>query len=360
MNKVKPNKHPLISVLMAAHNTARFLPRAIESVLAETYSNFEFLLYDDMSTDDSPKIMAEYANQDPRIRIYKGRQKATSVAYILKFLVGESKGEYFTIHDSDDICLADRLQCLVKKAVKNPSASIVFGWHRMVDEECVKTLQVFDEPVWPFKYFLDGFVHPGASLISKKYYEMTEGFNDEIRWSADRDLYLKMLERAHFSHIRKVVYIYRRHMASWTFERPDDYDALSIIREKAIKRNITIVGRYLEKGETDITYNEYIALSYLMAYLAIEMLGQYRNNIVIFDSLAKKLGVTYRSFQRLKHSVGLAEVRNIDQLRNLIAKQTEKIKSEHVTLLSRFYYNKRQIVFSKATKILSILKNKNE
>ena len=341
---------------MAVHDTARFLPQAIESVLAETYSNFEFLLYDDMSTDDSYQIMADYAKQDPRIRIYKGRQKAPSKAYILNFLVGESKGEYFTIPDSDDICLSDRLQCLVKKVVENPSASIVFGWHRMVDEKCVKTLQLFGEPIWPFKYFLDGFVHTGASLISKNYYEMTEGFNDEIRWSADLDLYLKMLERAHFSHIRKVVYIYRRHMASWTFRRPDDYDALSIIREKAVKRNITIAKRYLEKGETNITYNEYVALSYLMAYLAIDILGQYRNNIVIFDRLAKKLGVTYRSFLRLKHNVSLAEVRNIDQLRNLLAKQTEKIKSEHITWLLEFFYSKRHIIFSKAKNILSILK----
>jgi len=53
MNKVESNKHPLISVLMAVHNTARFLPQAIESVLAETYSNFEFLIYDDVSSKDS-------------------------------------------------------------------------------------------------------------------------------------------------------------------------------------------------------------------------------------------------------------------------------------------------------------------
>jgi glycosyltransferase involved in cell wall biosynthesis len=354
MNMVEQNKYPFISVLMAVHNTARFLPQAIESVLAETYSNFEFLIYDDMSTDDSFKIMAEYANQDPRIRIYKGRQRAPSFAYIVKFLMAESNGEYFTIPDSDDICLPDRLQCLVKKALKNPAASIVFGWHRMVDEKCVKTLQLFGEPIRPFKYFLDGFVAPGASLISKKYYEMTDGFNNEIRWSADRDLYLKMLEQAHFSHIRKVVYIYRRHMASWTFQRPDDHDELGIIREKTMKRNLPLVKRYLKRGEADITYNEYIALNYLMAYLAIEIFGQYQNNTVIFDRLEKKLGVTYRGFLNLKHNVHLAEVRNVDQLRNLIAKKIERIKGERVTLLLQFYYNKRRIIFAKAKKILSI------
>jgi glycosyltransferase involved in cell wall biosynthesis len=357
MNKVEPNKDPLISVLMAVYNTACFLPEAIESVLAEAYSNFEFLLYDDMSTDDSYKIMTEYAKQDSRIQIYKGKEKAPSIAYIFKFLIGESQGEYFTIPGSDDICLPDRLQSLVKKAIKNPSASIVFGWHRMVDEKCTKTLQLFGEPIWPFKYFLDGFVHTGASLISKKYYEMTEGFNDEILWSADLDVYLKMLERAPFSHIRKVVYIYRRHMTSWTFERPEDYDALSIIREKAVERNLPIVKRYLEKGATDITYKEYIALNYLMAYLAIEILGLYRNNIFIFNRLAKKVGATYRNFRRLKHNVSLAETGNIDQLRRLIAKQIERIKEERVTLLFQFYYNKRRAMGQKVKRILSSLKN---
>jgi glycosyltransferase involved in cell wall biosynthesis len=358
MNKVESNKYPLISVLMSAHNTARFLPQAIESVLAETYSNFEFLIYDDASTDNSPEIIDQYARQDNRIQKYIGEQKAPSVSYILKFLISKSKGEYFTISDSDDICLPDRMQCLVSKAVKNPSSSIVFGWLRMVDEKCVKTLQIFGEPIWPFKYFLAGFVSPGASLISRKYYNMTDGFDDKIYWSADRDLYLQMLEKSYFSYIGRVVHIYRRHMTSLTFKRPDSYDALAIIREKTVKRNIPIVQRYLEKEKTDITYNEYVALTYVMAYLAIEILGQHQNDPVIFSRLAKKLGVNYQSFLKLKHNVSLTGIENIDQLRNLIAKQIKKTESDYVTLLLQFYYKTRQFVFGKARRVLSILFDK--
>jgi len=359
-DKVGPNPHPFISVLMPVHNSARFLRQAIESVLAETYSNFEFLLYDDMSADDSSKMMAEYADRDPRIRIYQGRQKAPSIPFILKLLVRESKGEYFTIHDSDDISLPDRLQCLVNKAVKNPSASIVFGWHRMVDEKCANTLQIFGEPIWPFKYFLDGFVHAGASLISKKYYGLTEGFNEGIRWSADRDLYFKMLERAPFSHIGKVIYIYRRHMGSWTFKRPNDYDALSIVREEAVKRNIPIVQGYLEKGRATLTYNEYVALNYEMASLAMEVLGEYRNSVAAFEGLAKRLGIGYRSFQSLRHDIPLAEVRNIDELRHLIRDQIEQVRSRQARSLSQIYYHTRGTLFRKAKRILSMLRNQDE
>jgi glycosyltransferase involved in cell wall biosynthesis len=362
MSKIEANRHPLISVLMAVYNTAGFLSQAIESVLDETYSNFELLLYDDMSTDDSTRIMAEYAGKDFRIRLYRGDRKAPSIAYIFKFLISQSKGEYFTIIGSDDICLPGRLQRLVKKAVKNPSASIVFGWHRMVNEKCTKTLQIFGEPIWPFKYFLGGFVHTGASLISKKHYTMTDGFNEEILWSADRDLYLKMLECGPFVYIRKVVYLYRRHMASWTFRRPDDYDALSIIREKTARRNIPIVRRYLRKGKGDITYHEYIALNYVIAFFFCGFFGANEGdrfvNYILYR-LTKELGVTYRNFLNLKHNIDLTNITNINQLHSLITGKIERIMEEPVTLLLQFYYNKRPAILREVKK-LSIFINKNK
>lgn len=329
MNKIESNKYPFISVLMAVRNTARFLPQAIESVLAETYSNFEFLIYDDASTDDSSKIIDQYVKQDTRIRAYRGEQKAPSFAYISKFLISKSKGEYFTISDSDDICLPDRMQCLVNEAIKNPSASIIFGRHRMVDEKCVNTLETFGEPVWPFKYFVGGFVAVGASLIAKKYYKMTDGYDDTLRWSADRDMCFKMLEQSPFSYIEKVVYIYRRHMASWTFERPSDYDVLSIIGQKTVKRNIPLVQHYLDKGVQNITYSEYIALSYVVAHLVIEILEQRRNDPDMVDRVAKKLGFTYESFLSLTHNISVPQVRTLDQLRDVIIKHIEKLESEH-------------------------------
>jgi glycosyltransferase involved in cell wall biosynthesis len=349
VNKARPDKCPFISVLMAVRNTARFLPQAIEGVLNDTYSNFEFLIYDDVSTDDSPAILAGYARQDSRIRIYTGEQKAPNFAYIQKFLVGQSKGEYFTIPDSDDVCLPDRMQCLVAEVNRKPSASIVFGWHRMVDEECVKTLEVFGEPIWPLKYFVGGFVHPGASLISRRYYDMTDGFDATVRWSADRDMCFKMLEQSPFSHVGKVVYIYRRHMASRTFERPSDYDAIAIIAEKALGRNTAIAEDYLERGVKNITYHEYVALSYVTAHLVMDVLGPRRGDADVVERLTRALGFSYQSFLRLEHNIDVSHVRTLDQLRSVIVKEVEKIGPGPA-------YGKLRRLFRKAKKLRSFLR----
>jgi glycosyltransferase involved in cell wall biosynthesis len=358
MNKLKSNNQPFISVLMAVHNTARFLPQAIESVLAETYSNYEFLIYDDVSTDDSPRIIEHYAGRDKRIQTHWGKQKAPCLAPILKYLVSQSRGEYFTIPDSDDICLPDRLQCLVNSAVENPSSSIVFGRHRMVDEKCVKTLQVFGEPVWPFKYFMAGFVSAGASLISRRCYDMTDGFDEDIRWSADRDLVHKMLEQSPFSYVNNVVYIYRRHLASRTFERPESYNALDIIREKTVQRNIPAVQRFLEKRNTDISYKEYVALSYVAAYLTGDILGQRQNDSVLSARLMKTMGFTRQNYLRLKHNVCLAGIETIDHLRNRIAEEITKTESQYVTSVLRFCHKNRQWIAGKTNRILSLLRNR--
>jgi glycosyltransferase involved in cell wall biosynthesis len=347
MNRTQSDKCPFVSVLMAVRNTARFLPEAIESVLGETYTNFEFLLYDDVSTDDCPRILARYARQDSRIRIYTGERKAPSLAYILKFLVSQSRGEYFTIPDSDDICLPFRMECLADEVVRNPSASIVFGWHRMVDEECAKTLDVFGEPVWPLKYFVGGFVTAGASLISRRYYDMTDGFDAALRWSADRDVCFKMLEQARFCHVDKVVYVYRRHTASWTFERPNDYDALAIIGEKALSRNRLIAERYLSEGSKDITYRQYVALSYLSGHLIAEVLGQRRHDAAMVERLAKALGFTYESFLKLEHGISLTHVRTVDQLRNVIIEQAGKADSESTCGRRRVFLEKARRLWSR-------------
>jgi glycosyltransferase involved in cell wall biosynthesis len=358
MNKRKQNNQPFISVLMAVHNTARFLPQAIESVLAETYSNYEFLIYDDVSTDDSPRIIEHYAARDHRIRPYWGKQKAPCLAPILKFLIRQSRGEYFTIPDSDDICLPDRMQCLVSQAIKNPSAGIVFGGHRMMDESCVKTLQVFGEPVWPFKYFFGGFVSAAASLVSRHYYDMTEGFDETLRWSADRDMCLKILEQAPFLYVKRVVYIYRRHVASRTFERPESYNALAIIREKTFQRNIPVVQHLLENASMVLSYGDYTALSYVMAYFAGDILGPRQQDPVLIARLMKQLGFTHDNYERLKHDLCLEGVKTIDLMRDRVVREIAKTEAQYVTSILQFCHKNRQRVIGKTKRILSILRNK--
>lgn len=96
---------PTISVVMCTYNTEKYISKAIESVLAQTHSNFEFIIWDDGSTDRTKEIIETF--KDERIRyIY---HENTGLGMALKLACAEAKGKYIARMDSDDVCLPERL-----------------------------------------------------------------------------------------------------------------------------------------------------------------------------------------------------------------------------------------------------------
>ncbi len=108
------NKHqyanmPAISVLMPNYNYAPYLKEAIESILCQTFSDFELILIDDGSTDESVSIVESYARQDKRIRFYRN-EKHIGLTAMLNKGIDLCEGEYLARMDSDDIAVPNRLE----------------------------------------------------------------------------------------------------------------------------------------------------------------------------------------------------------------------------------------------------------
>ena len=105
-------KNPLISVVMSVYNAETYLSHAIESVLNQTYDNFEFIIIEDCSTDNSKEILQNYAIVDSRIKIiYKEKNKGT-LGFIenLNFGIENARGKYIARMDADDICHRERFE----------------------------------------------------------------------------------------------------------------------------------------------------------------------------------------------------------------------------------------------------------
>ena len=102
---------PLISILIPFKNTAQFLPECLDSILKQTYSNWELLIIDDGSTDDSYQIVNNYAEEDKRIKLYKNNGEGIIAALRLAF--EKSSGSYITRMDSDDIMPINKLEVLL-------------------------------------------------------------------------------------------------------------------------------------------------------------------------------------------------------------------------------------------------------
>lgn len=108
--------NPLVSVVVPAYNASRFLRQAVDSVLAQTYSNLELIIVDDCSTDDTLQIIQEYAARDSRVRVIAGEENQ-GVARVRNRGIQAAQGEYIALLDSDDYWAADKLErqlCLLQ------------------------------------------------------------------------------------------------------------------------------------------------------------------------------------------------------------------------------------------------------
>jgi len=135
------NLRPLVSVVTPVHNGGRFLAQCIESVLSQTYDNFEYIVVDNGSTDESLKIARSYAGKDPRIAVYNTDHllKATSnFNYSLTKISSQSK--YCKIVHADDWIFPECLAQMVQLAEANPSVVLVSSYRligKQVGNDCL-------------------------------------------------------------------------------------------------------------------------------------------------------------------------------------------------------------------------------
>ena len=107
----------LVSVIMPSYNTASYISDSIKSVLAQTYSNWELIIVDDCSTDNTDAIVAEFLS-DKRIRYYKNPYNS-GAAQSRNRALREAKGRYIAFLDSDDLWLPEKLEKQIRFMQKN-------------------------------------------------------------------------------------------------------------------------------------------------------------------------------------------------------------------------------------------------
>ncbi len=133
--KLKMNSHPKISVIVPVYNTAQYLPRCIDSILSQSFTDFELLLIDDGSTDNSGSICDANAEKDSRVRVFHKENGGVSSARNIG--LDEANGEWVCFVDSDDEMLCGGLQTLADGITDN--VDVVMGAYEEVDGQVEKT-----------------------------------------------------------------------------------------------------------------------------------------------------------------------------------------------------------------------------
>ncbi|WGK81281.1 glycosyltransferase [Vibrio aestuarianus] len=134
------NETPLVTVILTSYNHGQFIAEAIDSVLNQTYGNFELIIWDDCSIDDSWKVIQSYS--DERIRAFRNEQQSRGIYGINKTVREVAKGEYIAIHHSDDVWNPEKLRLQVEFFLRDSAKKYgaCFTLVELIDECSATTL----------------------------------------------------------------------------------------------------------------------------------------------------------------------------------------------------------------------------
>ena len=210
--KKKPLK-PLLTVLMPVYNAEKFLAESIGSILNQTYYNFELLILDDASTDNSLKIIKAHAKEDKRIKVLVNKTNQKQ-AKCRNRLLKNSKTEFIAWMDADDISLPRWLQTQIDFLKQNPNIDVVncqlqiFG-----DREYILKVYLLDSQI-KSTFLLDCTFGTGGSMVKMKKIRANKFFfNEQLESTEDYDYWVKGCPFLSFAAIDEVLYRYRHHNA---------------------------------------------------------------------------------------------------------------------------------------------------
>ena len=185
----------IVSVIMSIYNGARFLRDSIDSILNQTFSDFEFVIINDGSTDDTAKILEEIRDH----RIVLLNQENCGLTKSLNRGARISKGVYIARQDADDISLPNRLELQVKFLNETPHIGFVGCSYLLVNENSsqLKIIETKNNPESLKATLLKRniFAH-GSCMFRKDLFIDIGGYREEFRYAQDRDLWLRMSERS--------------------------------------------------------------------------------------------------------------------------------------------------------------------
>lgn len=201
MNKNKP----LVSVIMPTFNIERFVARAINSILTQSFTNFELLIIDDASTDKTLSLVRKYEKEDKRIRVVSNK-KNSKIAESLNKAVKLSKAEIIARMDADDISHPDRLKMQYKLLKNKPKVAIVGANMIIIDSEGIPIYRREYPAKSPelkklmFRY--SPFAHP-VVMFRKSVFEEFGGYDKTKVPCEDIDLWFKIGSKYKFATIQK-------------------------------------------------------------------------------------------------------------------------------------------------------------
>jgi glycosyltransferase involved in cell wall biosynthesis len=233
--------NPKVTVIVASYNNSKFLPVCLDSLWQQTYADFEVLVVDDCSTDNSYEICQNYSRRDHRFRII-GLDKNHGITHVRSIGLKKASGEYLAVLDSDDVASPNRLANQVKWLDSHPDTVMIAGYYGVVDSDgkiikhC-KKVPVDDTSIRWWLTFGNCLIH-STVMYRREVALVCGGHDTSFVHGEDIELYSKLLTHGKIEAISEVVSYWRSHKKSYSKliaseEREQDY-------LKVVKRSIQL------------------------------------------------------------------------------------------------------------------------
>lgn len=186
--------NPVVSVITAVYNDETFILESIESILKQTFTDFEYIIVDDGSTDNTLKILREVAKKDKRIIVLT--QSNQGPAKARNYAIKEAKGKYIALQDSDDISAPERLQLQLKQLQNLEERTICCADYNIISEngDLITSYNKVYKDITAKILNGSQCVCHASIMISKKALIKAKGYNDFYKKGEDYDLLYKLLE----------------------------------------------------------------------------------------------------------------------------------------------------------------------
>lgn len=197
----------MISVVMPVYNGEKYLREAIDSILNQTCTDFEFIILNDASTDETEEIILSY--DDPRI-IYVKNETNLQTANTLNKGITLAKGKYIARMDADDISLPERFEKQVRFMEDNPDIDVCGSWiKRFGMQNMICRVPETHDEIMTGLLFGCTFVHP--AIMGKRSFFLEHRYSEDYNRAEDYDLWVRTVKGSEFANLPDVLLLYRIH-----------------------------------------------------------------------------------------------------------------------------------------------------
>ncbi len=246
---------PKVSVLMAVYNGKRYLRQAVENILDQTFSNFEFIIVDDGSTDGTWDILTDYADRDQRIVLVQNKENLGLTKSLNKGLA-LAQGEYIARQDADDVAFPERFEKQVALLDKHSEVVLTSCDIEVIDSEgnSVAKHQRACEPelvAW-YLLFYNHLAGHSQVMFRRKSVEDLGGYCETYRYCQDYELWCRLVKVGDIVILPEVLQQQRLHSKSISFEKSSQQTTYALTQSR---HNIgELIGKELSQEElADLT-----------------------------------------------------------------------------------------------------------